>query len=102
MRGLMPRGRDRRQTLRADEQAHHAARRRPAQFWIEPHSFYGFAFLVDYCRERGIPVRVVGRGSNLLVRDGGIRGAVIHPTGGAFSESASARAARSPPAPACV
>jgi UDP-N-acetylmuramate--L-alanine ligase/UDP-N-acetylenolpyruvoylglucosamine reductase len=58
----------------------------PAQFWIEPHSFYGFAFLVDYCRERGIPVRVVGRGSNLLVRDGGIRGAVIRPTGGAFSE----------------
>ena len=58
----------------------------PAQFWLEPHSFYGFAFLVDYCRERGIPVRVVGRGSNLLVRDGGIRGAVIHPTGGAFSE----------------
>jgi UDP-N-acetylmuramate--L-alanine ligase/UDP-N-acetylenolpyruvoylglucosamine reductase len=59
----------------------------PAQFWMEPHSFYGFAFLVDYCRERGIPVRVVGRGSNLLVRDGGIRGAVIHPTGGAFSEA---------------
>ena len=57
----------------------------PAQFWIEPHSFYGFAFVVSYCRERGIPVRVVGRGSNLLVRDGGIRGAVIHPTGGAFS-----------------
>ena len=57
-----------------------------AQYWLEPHSFYGFAFLVDYCRERGIPVRVVGRGSNLLVRDGGIRGAVIHPTGGVFSE----------------
>ncbi len=58
----------------------------PAQFWIEPHSFYGFAFVVDYCRERGIPVRVVGRGSNLLVRDGGIRGAVIHPVAGAFSD----------------
>ncbi|MEO8616145.1 MAG: UDP-N-acetylmuramate--L-alanine ligase [Luteolibacter sp.] len=58
----------------------------PAQYWLEPHGFYGFAFLVDYCRERGIPVRVVGRGSNLLVRDGGIRGAVIHPTGGVFSE----------------
>ena len=58
----------------------------PAQYWVEPHSFYGFAFLVDYCRERGIPVRVVGRGSNLLVRDGGIRGAVIRPTGGVFSE----------------
>lgn len=58
----------------------------PAQYWLEPHSFYGFAFLVDYCRERGIPVRVVGRGSNLLVRDGGIRGAVIRPCGGAFSD----------------
>ncbi len=58
----------------------------PAQYWLEPHGFYGFAFLVEYCRERGIPVRVVGRGSNLLVRDGGIRGAVIHPTGGAFSD----------------
>jgi UDP-N-acetylmuramate--L-alanine ligase/UDP-N-acetylenolpyruvoylglucosamine reductase len=58
----------------------------PAQFWLEPHSFYAFAFLVDYCRQRGLPIRVVGRGSNLLVRDGGIRGAVIHPTGGVFSE----------------
>jgi UDP-N-acetylmuramate--L-alanine ligase/UDP-N-acetylenolpyruvoylglucosamine reductase len=58
----------------------------PAQYWVEPHSFYAFAFLVDYCRGRSIPIRVVGRGSNVLVRDGGIRGAVIHPTGGAFSE----------------
>jgi UDP-N-acetylmuramate--alanine ligase len=58
----------------------------PSQFWMEPHGFYGFAFLIGYCRERGIPARVVGRGSNLLVRDGGIRGAVIHPTGGAFSD----------------
>jgi UDP-N-acetylmuramate--L-alanine ligase/UDP-N-acetylenolpyruvoylglucosamine reductase len=58
----------------------------PAQYWFEPHSFYGFAFLVDYCRQRGIPVRVVGRGSNLLVRDGGIRGAVIHPVSGAFAD----------------
>ena len=58
----------------------------PAQYWFEPHSFYAFAFLVDSCRERSIPIRVVGRGSNLLVRDGGIRGSVIHPTGGAFSE----------------
>ncbi|MCX6876090.1 MAG: UDP-N-acetylmuramate--L-alanine ligase [Verrucomicrobia bacterium] len=60
----------------------------PAQYWLEPHSFYGFAFLVEYCRARGVPVRVVGRGSNLLVRDGGIRGAVIHPSGGVFSELA--------------
>jgi len=58
----------------------------PAQFWLEPHSFEAFAALVNYCRDRSIAVRVVGRGSNLLVRDGGIRGAVIHPNGGVFSE----------------
>ena len=58
----------------------------PAQYWIEPHSFEAFAAVVNCCRERGIAMRVVGRGSNLLVRDGGIRGAVIHPTGGTFTE----------------
>lgn len=58
----------------------------PAQFWLEPHTHDAFASLVDYCRERGIPQRIIGRGSNLLVCDGGIRGAVIHPTGGIFSE----------------
>lgn len=58
----------------------------PAQFWIEPRSFEAFAEVVNYCRDRGIAVRVVGRGSNLLVRDGGIRGAVIHPKGGEFGD----------------
>jgi UDP-N-acetylmuramate--alanine ligase len=58
----------------------------PAQFWLEPHTFEAFAALVNYCRDRSLAVRVVGRGSNLLVRDGGIRGAVIHPNGGVFSE----------------
>lgn len=57
----------------------------PAQFWIEPSEFEQFSGAVSFCKARGIPVRVVGRGSNLLVRDGGIRGAVIHPSGGAFS-----------------
>jgi UDP-N-acetylenolpyruvoylglucosamine reductase len=58
----------------------------PAQFWIEPMTFDSFAAVVRYCRERGIPQRIVGRGSNLLVRDGGVRGAVIHPSGGEFSD----------------
>lgn len=58
----------------------------PAQFWVEPQTQQCFASAVSYCRERGIPVRVLGRGSNLLVRDGGIRGVVIHPSKGAFGE----------------
>ena len=58
----------------------------PAQFWIEPRTFSAFAGAVNFFKERGVPVRVVGRGSNLLVRDGGIRGAVIHPSKGEFGE----------------
>lgn len=58
----------------------------PAQYWLEPQTFEAFSSIVKYCRNRGIAQRIVGRGSNLLVRDGGIRGAVIHPVGGQFSE----------------
>ncbi len=58
----------------------------PAQFWVEPGTFEGFARVVRLCRKSGIPLRVIGRGSNLLVQDGGIRGVVVHPAGGDFSE----------------
>lgn len=58
----------------------------PAQYWAEPRSFSAFARAMDFFKDRGIPVRVVGRGSNLLVRDGGIRGAVLHPSKGIFGE----------------
>lgn len=58
----------------------------PAQFWIEPRTVPAFQEVVKYLRAESIPIRVVGRGSNLLVRDGGIRGAVIHPSKGEFDE----------------
>lgn len=58
----------------------------PAQFWIEPRTVLAFQEVVKYLRGASIPIRVVGRGSNLLVRDGGIRGAVIHPARGEFDE----------------
>jgi UDP-N-acetylmuramate--alanine ligase len=58
----------------------------PAQYWIEPRSEQAFADAVRYLRSMAIPIRVIGRGSNLLVRDGGIRGAVIHPAKGEFED----------------
>jgi UDP-N-acetylmuramate--alanine ligase len=58
----------------------------PAQYWIEPRTVAAFQQAVRYFRENSLPIRVVGRGSNLLVRDGGIRGAVIHPSRGEFEE----------------
>jgi len=56
----------------------------PAQFWVEPETEEGFARLVRFTTERGIPLFVMGRGSNLLVRDGGIRGVVVHLARGEF------------------
>lgn len=58
----------------------------PAQFWIEPNTIDGLARVVKHCAESGTPLRVVGRGSNLLVRDGGISGVVMNPVRGEFGE----------------
>ena len=56
----------------------------PAQYWIEPRTEVAFCEVVRLLRSAAVPIRVIGRGSNLLVRDGGIRGAVIHPSKGDF------------------
>ncbi len=56
----------------------------PAQFWAEPETEEGFAQLVRFTTERKLPLFVMGRGSNLLVRDGGIRGVVAHLARGEF------------------
>ena len=56
----------------------------PAQFWAEPETEEGFADLVRFCFDENIPLMVMGRGSNLLVRDGGIPGVVAHLARGEF------------------
>ena len=56
----------------------------PAQFWAEPRTEAAFAEIIRLCRQENLPLFVIGRGSNLLVRDGGIRGVVVHPSGGEF------------------
>jgi UDP-N-acetylmuramate--alanine ligase len=58
----------------------------PAQFWVEPRNEKAFAELVRFCRDENLPLFVIGRGSNLLVRDGGVRGVIVHPCGGDFDK----------------
>jgi UDP-N-acetylmuramate--alanine ligase len=58
----------------------------PAQFWVEPRSERALAELIRFCRDEHLPLFAIGRGSNLLVRDGGIRGVVVHPRGGDFEK----------------
>ena len=49
----------------------------PAQFFSEPNSVDELAALVRRCREADVPIRLLGGGSNVLVRDEGVRGMVI-------------------------
>lgn len=49
----------------------------PAELYVEPASEADLAEVVKFVAERDVNLFVLGRGSNLLVRDGGIRGVVI-------------------------
>jgi len=49
----------------------------PADVFIEPRNEEEAAKAVSICRENNIPISIIGNGSNLLVSDDGIEGAVI-------------------------
>ncbi len=49
----------------------------PADGWVAPRTIDELARIVRICAAEGIPVVAVGGGSNLLVRDGGVRGVVL-------------------------
>jgi UDP-N-acetylmuramate dehydrogenase len=49
----------------------------PAQLYLEPRNAEELAETVALLRRSGIPFRVLGGGSNLLVSDKGVRGAVV-------------------------
>src|SRR5205085_3008490 len=48
-----------------------------ADFYVEPASEADLARVLRFCTEHKLPFTMLGRGSNLLVKDGGIRGMVI-------------------------
>ena len=58
----------------------------PAHFWVEPRNEKAFAEVIRFCRLENLSLFVIGRGSNLLVRDGGMNGVVVHPCGGDFDK----------------
>ncbi len=49
----------------------------PADIYVEPASVENLSAVVRFCQEQEFPCFVLGRGSNLLVKDGGFRGVVI-------------------------
>src|SRR5580658_3296286 len=49
----------------------------PADLYVEPANEADLAAILKFCNGQGIKFFILGRGSNLLVRDGGFRGVVI-------------------------
>jgi UDP-N-acetylmuramate dehydrogenase len=58
----------------------------PAQLLIEPHNVDELQTVIRRCYEQQVPVRMLGGGSNLLIPDSGVSGAVIRIVGEAFSD----------------
>lgn len=58
----------------------------PAEFLAEPRTVEELAELVRRCREQEVPIRVLGSGSNVLVRDAGVPGVTVKLTAPAFGE----------------
>lgn len=49
----------------------------PSELFVEPASREELRLVVAYAYRRGIPLTIIGNGSNLLVSDSGIRGIVV-------------------------
>lgn len=60
----------------------------PAQYFAEPTNREELGELVRRCRKAELPIRLLGGGSNLLVREKGVAGLVIHLTAPDFSQIA--------------
>ncbi|HEX7446156.1 MAG TPA: UDP-N-acetylmuramate dehydrogenase [Pirellulales bacterium] len=58
----------------------------PAEFFAEPRSADELAALVRRCRDDELPVRILGGGSNVLVRDEGVPGVVIRLADAGFAD----------------
>jgi UDP-N-acetylmuramate dehydrogenase len=66
-------------TVRDERLARHTTMRvgGPADLFAVAHNAFELRGLIRYARGRGIPFLVLGRGSNLVVADAGVRGLVI-------------------------
>jgi UDP-N-acetylmuramate dehydrogenase len=58
----------------------------PARYFAEPTNIDELVGLVARCRHEEVPVRLLGGGSNILVRDAGIDGVVIHLAAAPFAQ----------------
>ena len=60
----------------------------PAEYLVQPRSREELSAVVRYCAQQRLPLRVLGGGCNILVRDEGVRGVVLRLNEPAFTSVA--------------
>src|SRR5687767_7344665 len=60
----------------------------PADLFVQPRSVEELAAVVRRCSQERIPLRPLGAGCGILVRDEGVRGAVVRLSAPAFTQVA--------------
>ena len=58
----------------------------PAEYFAEPETVEQLIALVQRCHEQGVEMRLLGQGSNILVRDAGVPGMVLRLSAPAFCD----------------
>jgi UDP-N-acetylmuramate dehydrogenase len=51
----------------------------PADFFITAENVEQISYILKIAKEENVPLNIIGNGTNLLVKDGGIRGIVLRP-----------------------
>ena len=51
----------------------------PADIFVKVKTIQELKYVIDVAKKENAPVTVIGNGSNILVKDGGIRGIVVKP-----------------------
>lgn len=49
-----------------------------ADIFVMPKTIEETQAIVSYCHQKNIPLTILGNGSNLIIKDGGIRGVIVH------------------------
>ncbi len=50
----------------------------PVDMWAQPADLESLNEIINLCKQDGVPITIIGNGSNLLVKDEGIKGCVIN------------------------
>jgi UDP-N-acetylmuramate dehydrogenase len=58
----------------------------PADLFVEPRSGDELIRVLEIVADAGVPVTMLGGGSNVLIADGGVRGVVVRPRGGTIAQ----------------